>query len=101
MPATPVFFQATLVAFIFYILVVGHEVLEAQRAFTAFLIFHIIQMRLVNIPQALSYAIQGIIVLRKVRKFFEAEELTKDAIERPSMNLSKFQRMHTFPPFFR
>ena len=46
-------------------------------------------MRLVNIPQALSCTIQGIIVLRKVRKFFDAEELTTDAIERPSMNLSE------------
>ena len=88
-------FQATLVTFICYIPIIGRDILEAKQAFTALLIFHIIQMRLVNIPQALSCTIQGIFILRKVRKFFDAEELTKDAIERPSMNLSKPFRIFT------
>ena len=85
----PYHFQATLVTFICYILIIGHDILEAKQAFTTLLIFHIIQRRLVNVPQALSRTIQGIFILRKVRKFFDVEELTKDAIERPSMNLSK------------
>ncbi len=85
-------FQASLVGFVFYLLVLNNDGLKTEVAFPVILILHLLQYRLANIPQSLTSTIKGFQALKKVKAFLQTKELPIDVVERPNMNLSKWHR---------
>ncbi len=87
------FFQAFVITLVFQVFVFGGDSLKAKHAFPLLLVLHLIQLRLVNIPQSIGSTLSGFVVLRKVKEFLKAEEISQTEKTEPNMNFSECPRV--------